>query len=277
MECPKSKNTIREKWERNSKMELNCESYSYLYRIEVALREFITEKLVSIYGSKWLKRGTSEEVREYYEEGIENEKKLKWLQVQEYSPLYYVEFRHLKEIMIAGDNWNKIFRDYFRKREDLRAFLEKAGGIRNKIAHCRKVYKRDIVFLKDIWQQLCKIIGQENIKRYIASPTVMPPIREIIMELKKNIEENYKLVKEIAKPVSIDMKIWERIVKSWWWNSEYLKICIDKIDAFFLKLKEFKELPRYKGCGLEIERWISRSDIDLIFKNCIEEIRKLRK
>jgi hypothetical protein len=116
-------------------IERNAESYAYLFKIELVLREFISKHLEEAFGSSWYKTRCPPEIKQKYIDGLKIAKSGRLWRKLPLTPLYFSDFPHLRIIIQRNDNW----KDVFSLRLDanfLRA-LESVETVRNSIAHGR--------------------------------------------------------------------------------------------------------------------------------------------
>lgn len=138
-----------------SKGDPNVRGYKTLQGFVSELRRFVGNQLSATYGEGWMKRGVPPPIREEWMERQRRCQESRWVQVQADSPLDFSYENELKDVILRGDNWRHIFREFFgpdRKAIDVR--LTEVGEIRNHIAHFRPItgelLKRLTSFTHDI-------------------------------------------------------------------------------------------------------------------------------
>ena len=87
----------------------NLEIYSALYTIETSLRELIIESFETLDGPRWYKKRLGADIQKKYEDGLNYEKTIPWIELVPHHPIYYIDFPKLKEIMEKRDNWREVF------------------------------------------------------------------------------------------------------------------------------------------------------------------------
>jgi len=111
---------------------------------ELALREFISERLKEAYGKAWYRRGVPGGVKNVIKERLEEEygKRPYRREEIEHSPEQKLEFAdigHLKDTIIYGNNWS-LFEEIFGSKENVERHLTDYIDLRNAhLAHPRKV------------------------------------------------------------------------------------------------------------------------------------------
>lgn len=109
--------------------------------VELAIREFIEEKLREKYGDKWWKQGVPSDVRKNCTNSRDEKlKRLPWIKElpKEYSLLKFADFTDYEKIITRKDNWQDLFKDVFGndiKKIEVR--LDDATELRNLFKHLR--------------------------------------------------------------------------------------------------------------------------------------------
>lgn len=236
----------------------NVEIYHFLYVIETALRELIVESLSSI-DVKWYKRRLPQPALEKYREGIKFERNINWIQLVPHHPIYYVDFTHLKEIIIRRDNWRDVFHAIFGRKEVINATLSEIEPIRNKIAHNRKATQRDLEIVKGSFKKLSEFVGVKRFQELSRKCTCACDISQKIFALQRKFETFFEICRNCEKLGDLDDL--REVLNEWWFDESYLTQKIDGILEYFEALEEYSKLPRSRGTGHIIERWIKDSNI----------------
>jgi len=238
----------------------NIEIYCYLYCIENALREFIIEKSASIDGHKWYKIRLPDDVLKKYRKSVDAEYKAKWTQLIPHHPMYYIDFADIKKIMDRQDNWRDVFESAFGKKEILMGTLSELEFIRNKIAHNRKATPKDLDIVRGAYTKITEVIGPEKFNRFVVSVSSILDLLERMKKLEVSAAIYLRTVQN-CQPVE-KLEHWDSTLSEWWFDETYLGIKLDDIVIFYETLKDYAALPRQRGKGHIIEKWVKESDIE---------------
>jgi hypothetical protein len=122
-----------------------AEAYLYLYVVENSLRVFIEVVAEQKYGENFF---DSLNVPVEAGKGIEIRKKQEgknlWLSVRGNSPLYYLDFKDLKSLIV--NNW-ELFKGYFPEQSWIATKIDELGDCRNLVAHNSFLgkHERDVI------------------------------------------------------------------------------------------------------------------------------------
>ena len=64
-----------------------------------------------------------------------------------------------------------------------------------------------------------------------------------------------------------ESSVWASVSCEWWFDETYLLCGLDGIEGYFGKLEEYSRLPRVRGSGHKIEKWVKESNIDELYDN----------
>ena len=125
--------------------DLRAECYDLISDFERELREFIEERLLQEFGEDWWKRCVREDVRGKAEGLAEGEAR-KGNTVRPVECLFFPDY---ELILLEDDNWNRVFKPVFKKKDEVRARLTILKSHRDPIAHSRgqitAQHKREII------------------------------------------------------------------------------------------------------------------------------------
>lgn len=237
----------------------NLEVFSLIYQIENSLRELIIETLAAADGPKWYKTRLPGEVLAKYREGVSFERSIKWSRLIPHHPIYYVDFPHLRQIIINAKNWNSIFSPIFGRREIFEGNFVELESIRNRVAHNRKLSEGDIAIARGIQQVFNQILGTQRIEQLAHRCTLQDDIPKCLDALIAEIRQAYSAVVHYQSPVKTSS--WEGISTSWWYDSDYLGVDILPVSEFFDAYREYCALPRGRGSGYLIEAWVKSKNL----------------
>jgi hypothetical protein len=108
--------------------------YAYLNCFENSVREFIRDRLEEKYGTNWWDVAVPSKIREFSTKREDDASKNSWLEGQNRGKLYWVEFGHLSDIVIA--KWDD-FSDIIPTQAWIKQKFEELEKARNFIAHNR--------------------------------------------------------------------------------------------------------------------------------------------
>ncbi len=240
------------------------EGYRILYVIEVGLREFLIVQLSKKAGPLWWKKRLPGDVLESFRKGRDYEKKLKWVTLLPHHPLYYIDFPDIKKIIQRSDNWKDVFSPIFNQKDIFIASLYEIESIRNSIAHCRKISQRELATLKEVFQKISSAIGKTHFLNLANQNSTATDIPSMLKKLKMEIVHVNLQIKEL-KEIE-DLPIWNLIKESWWFEGDYLGRNLENVWKFFELIEAYRQFPRTRGTGHEIEEWIKTEKIQGYFQ-----------
>ena len=115
-----------------------------LTQLEQRLRLLVEQKLEELAGPKWIKRRTSEAVRE------------RWFRRQSddrdsgrsvYPTIQYADFMDLADVIVQKNNWRDAFHQIFPDKAEIEVSLHRLHPIRKAIAHSRPLGRADVLTL----------------------------------------------------------------------------------------------------------------------------------
>jgi len=110
-----------------------------LFELENSLRKHIVAKLKEAYCRDWWEKGVPDDVKHNAKKRKETRLLPLYYPKREYHEIYYADFSDYTKIILRKDNWNAIFKPYFKNRELTAATLAELNPIRNDIAHSREI------------------------------------------------------------------------------------------------------------------------------------------
>lgn len=108
--------------------------YSYVYCFEASVREFIRDRLEDKYGTNWWEVTVPQRIRDFAKRREDDAAKNSWLEGQNRGKLYWVEFGHLADIVIA--KWED-FDDVIPTQVWIKQKFDELEKARNFVAHNR--------------------------------------------------------------------------------------------------------------------------------------------
>jgi len=123
-----------------------------IQRIEISLREIISEVLSAEVGSNWIEdeeHGLGKERAEELKAKIKNEEKRRYTIIVDQDLLSYTYFKDLRKIIMKNKNiglFKKVFKDW----DAFRIYLKKVEYLRNPAKHHRLIYPHEMLLLEGI-------------------------------------------------------------------------------------------------------------------------------
>jgi hypothetical protein len=242
--------------------------YKHLFVIEVGLREFIIDALGDKFGALWWKTRLPPDVLKSFRDGRNYEKGIKWFEIIPHHPLYYVEFPDLKKIIQRSDNWRDAFEPVLKNKDVVITTLTELEPIRNKISHNRKTSDGDLAIVEAAQKKLAAAVGEGYLAKLASRCTLALDIRSHIFKLQAETELAFQLVKECK---AIEVARAYEIMQNWWFDEAYLNLPIGGIKNFFEAVAAYSRLPRPRGSGHKIIRWLKDINIDNKFDKAVRE------
>jgi len=114
-------------------------AYQILYDLETTLRVFIQKQLERV-SSNWWRERVPHDVQERAERRKrQNETQWPWHEDRNLSLIHYVDFADYAKIITKRNNWNEVFKHFFKHRDAIAVKLRELEPIRNAIAHSREL------------------------------------------------------------------------------------------------------------------------------------------
>lgn len=253
----------------------SIETYRCLFQIENALRELIIETLSNVVGSRWSKQRLPPDVQDKYRKGVEYERASNWMHLVPHHPIYYVEFPDLKKIIERGDNWRDVFSQISPRKDIIIATLSELEPVRNKVAHNRVTTQDDVRLAAAAREALRNAIGLERFFTLASRCTHAKGIPSQLVALR---EESVRGIGKCSacEPLGA-LPVWHSVSKQWWFDESYLGAGLDEITSLFGALEEYDNLPRGRGTGHKIERWVCERNVEQTFETASREFSELLK
>jgi hypothetical protein len=131
-------------------------AYKILFIVENRLRRFIELKMRSKYGPDWWNEYVSDKIKKKVDEMRQAELDLGWRISQTTGNAEYLLFDHLEKLITV--NW-KNFESVFQDQPKIALRLRELEGIRNSIAHTRRLSQDGLIRLEQYSQDLLNMIG----------------------------------------------------------------------------------------------------------------------
>ena len=253
----------------------NTKGYQILYTIENALRMLIVDQLETVAGSRWYKQRLPADILAAYQTARDEERKIKWIDLVPHHPIYYVDFPSLKKIVEQKNNWNDAFKVIFRRKDIFAASWSAVEPIRNKVAHNRQIGQTELVSLKHTFNFLTHSVGTDEFTALARQSISIPDIILRITALRNEGESTIQKCRCFERIESLDT--WNSISNSWWFDDSYIGSELSPIQIYFDTIKEYTLLPRRRGQGHLIEKWIREAKVNQLFARSDNLLAKLMK
>ena len=140
----------------NSGIKRTTKAYILLRNFESQVRNFIDSHMKPIFGENWPKHRTTGEIykkwRDRRDEAQNNGEKA-------YPLIAYADFADYEVIVTRKDNWEKIFKSYFKDKIFIQVSFRRLYPIRNCTMHSRPITHDDELILHVETKHLLKAIG----------------------------------------------------------------------------------------------------------------------
>jgi hypothetical protein len=249
----------------------NLEIYSLVYVIEVAIRELIIERLAKQYGPKWyleaIPRGSGGQkdgrevlsMLDKYLRGDKSARSAPWAENIPHHPIYYLDFPELAIILEKKSNWGA-FQDIFGRKEIALSSLRELEPIRNKVAHNRKASESDLRVVTGAYEKLSMAIGRGRMAELAGRCSNAEELPALLLALSREAERAHESCVGYA-PLE-PLETWRAVAGVWWFDSAYLQHDIGPIETYFRALQDYSSLPRARGTGHIIERWVKAEQVE---------------
>lgn len=149
-EIPESSELLEEGLARNGR------AYDCIQRLEIQLRRFIESKMLAAFGDKWMIRqlpnGMLDRLREKQEAAIKAG--------EPSSPLMdYADFTEYRCIIERKDNWEKVFKSIFGRKEDICESFQRLFPVRIATMHARIITQDDELLLQVESRRILRVIS----------------------------------------------------------------------------------------------------------------------
>jgi hypothetical protein len=134
------------------------DAHQLLYSLENKLRQFISTEIQEFNG-----KVDESIIRDW--EGTKRKEAQPQRKPIDYELINYSTFDQLKKIIIQNENWDKIFKKYFRRQDGVISRINELDDIRDTIAHNRMLSDFDYDCFKTLYGQILNCIEpKENVK-----------------------------------------------------------------------------------------------------------------
>jgi ribonuclease HIII len=143
-------------YEEKEKEDLLLECYNLISNFESEFRRFLKGELQSFYGDQWWEKSIDKNIRGKCEKLQKAEMK----KGREVEPIDCMDFNHYQMIITDKDNWEKVFSNIFKNKDQLLARLKILKDVRDPVAHSRGSFmhkdKLDIISTLSYFRKMFK-------------------------------------------------------------------------------------------------------------------------
>ena len=144
-----------EETEEESAFERTNEAHDSLQRLETQLRRFIDERMKAAFGTDWMTQQVPSDMKEEWTQKRETASKHG---EREWPLISYADFTDYERIMTRKDNWEKVFKEFFRSKPSIQESFQRLYPIRRCTMHARLITEVDELYLlvetKRIWEAM---------------------------------------------------------------------------------------------------------------------------
>jgi hypothetical protein len=175
-------------------------------------------------------------------------------------PIYYVDFPDLKKIIERADNWQEVFAAVFVRKDFVTTTFGELEVIRNKVAHNRLATDEDVRIVTAALTKLKQDLGAERFTTLLSRATHILNIPQALIALRDEAE----LCSEACRQYHFAdrLAMWGQVTKMWWFDDSYLAQDLEPIRRYFKLIQEYNLLPRGRGKGHMIEKWVKEHRLD---------------
>ena len=258
---------------------INIKLYNALYVIEVGLRELIIEQFDAEFGTRWIRQQLpgGADVQNWLKEARSYERQTPWISHIPHHPIYYLDFPQLKQTIERNDNWERVFRALYQRKDIVIGALSQIEPIRNKVAHNRRASTADLSIVESTFTvleaPLAATMGPNALLSLASRFTAAPDLALLVARL----HDEARVVRQaIVSASRLDqLSEWQLAEKAWWLSDEYLGTNTAPIRKLFELAKEYAALPRARGTGHLIESWIRESDLESVAEQAFQVFNSL--
>ena len=131
-------------------------AHDRLQRFETKLRHFINKIMTEAFGKDWIKHRAPGDLRQAW---LDKKQKDQNGGEREHPLFSYADFTDYLTIIIRKDNWNEVFKPYFRRRESVQESFQRLYPIRICTMHARLITQDDELYLLVETKRILKAIS----------------------------------------------------------------------------------------------------------------------
>lgn len=137
-------------------LELNSKAYRVLFVLETRIRAFIAKAMINAHGERWIAQRIPGEMRQKWQE---KQQKASDSGEPRQPLIAYADFTDYIQIIERRDNWNAVFKEVFRRKDDVRESFARLFPIRICTMHARPISLDDELLLRAESRRILRAIG----------------------------------------------------------------------------------------------------------------------
>lgn len=240
-------------------MNRNARAYRLIAIIEVGLRELVVEVLNEEVGAKWWETHLPPDLKEKCLSGIQSERRTPWMDLYDHHPVYYLDFPDLRKILESRRTWG-YFAPYFKSKQHIANALSDLEPIRNRVAHNRHVSDGQLAVLDGSLAKLNAMLGDQTLTKHIDEKSERTSIGNLVVDVCSAMNICIAEIRKLGRLTELETV--ESCSASWWWNEEYLPSDYHGMMLVAEQIIAYSSLPRGRGRGHHIERWVQEIDLE---------------
>lgn len=134
-------------------------AFAILHRFEIKLRRFIEDVMEKEFGSKWMKQQLPPTMLTSWKDKKEKSIKAGHL---EFPLIDYADFSEYKIIIAKQDNWDRVFKHIFGRKEDVLESFQRLFPIRIATMHAHMITNDDELLLQVETKRVLKAIDAKK-------------------------------------------------------------------------------------------------------------------
>lgn len=127
-----------------------------LIRFETQIRKFIDDRMKAAFGDSWIKRRVPGEIRKSW---LDKQQKARDNGEAEWPLIAYADFADYVPIITRKDNWEKVFKPFFRRQIFVQEAFQRLYPIRICTMHARLITQDDELYLHVETKRILSAIG----------------------------------------------------------------------------------------------------------------------
>lgn len=237
----------------------NLLAYAALFRLENVLRRLIEEECLKFFGQTWVRQKLPQDVRESIKEGLKYSKKIRRNEPIIDSPLSYVDYSQLRQIMQYKEFWREIFSKIFSK-QDIFGLLERSEIVRNAVAHNRLISSQDKDLIHTIESEIKRDIGEARFISLLDKTTFVITPNDMIGSLTDYLKDYSSRIKGNNYTYQENNTL-TNITNDWWFSESYTDDQAQVINTSLALLRKFGSVPRIPRMSHQLYSWVQTNQL----------------
>ncbi|MEQ9112475.1 MAG: Swt1 family HEPN domain-containing protein [Rhodospirillaceae bacterium] len=133
-------------------------AHDQLMRFETYMRQFIEEQMSAVYGAAWIKTQVPGDLRKKWQK---KRQAAMDMGATEKPLITYADFTDYVKIITRKDNWNALFKHFFKNPESVHESFRRLYPIRICTMHARIITQDDVLYLRVEVKRMLSAMGIE--------------------------------------------------------------------------------------------------------------------